>query len=39
MGPVNSLLIPSPDMSVARRPRRRAIAALVLLLGLAGLAA
>ena len=32
-------LIPSPDMSLARRPRRRAIAAAAVLLGLLGLAA
>ena len=32
-------LIPSPDMSAARRPRRRALAAAALLIGLLGLAA
>ena len=34
-----SPLIPSPDMSAARRPRRRALAAAALLIGLFGLAA
>ena len=37
--PVPSPLIPSPDMSAARRPRRRALAAAALLIGLLGLAA